>query len=48
MIQDQREVWICDICGKSTYSIDWEYIGSGTNHLKCELELENNETNKQN
>ena len=31
---------MCSICGKNTYNIDWDYIGSGTNHLGCELELE--------
>ena len=34
-----RETWVCDICGKSTYDVDYDYIGSGTNHLGCELEL---------
>jgi hypothetical protein len=32
--------WVCSICGKNTYNIDWDYIGSGTNHLGCELKLE--------
>ena len=32
--------WVCSICGKNTYYIDFDYIGSGTNHLGCELELE--------
>ena len=38
--QKDRESWVCSICGKSTYDVDWDYIGSGTNHLGCELELE--------
>ena len=38
--QKARESWVCDICGKSTYEVDYDYIGSGTNHLGCELELE--------
>ena len=35
-----KESWVCSICGKNTYNIDWDYIGSGTNHLGCELEIE--------
>jgi len=31
---------ICTICGKSTKDVDYEYMGSGNNHLKCELEKE--------
>ena len=37
--------WVCSICGKNTYNIDWDYIGSGTNHLGCELEVEMREKN---
>jgi hypothetical protein len=33
-----RESWVCSICGKNTYNVDWDYVGSGTNHLGCELE----------
>ena len=35
-----RESWICQICEKNTYDVDWDYIGSGTNHLGCELDIE--------
>ena len=35
-----KESWVCSICGKNTYDVDWDYIGSGTNHLGCELESE--------
>ena len=35
-----RETWVCDICGENTFDVDWDYIGSGTNHLGCELEVE--------
>ena len=38
--QKARESWVCSMCGKNTYDVDWDYIGSGTNHLGCELELE--------
>ena len=35
-----QEDWVCTICNKNTYDVDWDYIGSNTNHLQCELELE--------
>jgi len=35
-----RASWVCVICGKNTYDMDWDYIGSGTNHLSCEVRLE--------
>ena len=38
--QKARETWVCSICGKNTYDVDWDYIGSDTNHLGCELEIE--------
>jgi len=37
---NEEDKWICEICGKNTYGVDWDYIGSGTNHLGCELEIE--------
>tara|TARA_R100000152_G_C6695834_1_gene126372 strand:+ start:142 stop:444 length:303 start_codon:yes stop_codon:yes gene_type:complete len=37
---EARESWVCQICEKNTYDVDWDYIGSGTNHLGCELEIE--------
>ena len=41
--QRAKESWVCDICGKNTYDVDWDYIGSGTNHLGCELKQESQE-----
>tara|TARA_Y100001951_G_C11231597_1_gene234948 strand:+ start:39 stop:356 length:318 start_codon:yes stop_codon:yes gene_type:complete len=38
--EQMRDTWVCSICGKSTYAVDWDYVGSGTNHLSCELEIE--------
>jgi len=38
--QKARETWVCSICGENTYDVDYEYIGSCTNHLGCELKLE--------
>ena len=32
--------WVCDICGENTFEVDYDYVGSGTNHLACELEKE--------
>lgn len=40
---DARESWVCRICGKNTYDVDWDYIGSGTNHLGCEIQVEMDE-----
>ena len=40
--QKARETWVCEICGKNTYGVDFDYVGTGTNHLGCELELEMN------
>jgi len=36
----EKEKWVCSICGKNTYNVEYDYIGSGTNHLSCELEIE--------
>ena len=35
--QEARDTWVCGICNKSTYDVEYDYIGSGTNHLNCEL-----------
>jgi len=37
--------WICVICGKSTFHVDYEYIGSDYNHLGCELKEETKTNN---
>lgn len=29
--------WICQICGGDTSHVEYDYLGSGTNHLQCEL-----------
>ena len=39
-VETERKKWICSLCGKSTFEVDWDYIGSGYNHLGCELEIE--------
>ena len=33
--------WTCELCGKNTHEVDYDYIGNGTNHLECELKQEN-------
>ena len=35
--QRAKETWVCSICGESTYYVDYDYIGTGTNHLGCEM-----------
>ena len=35
--QEAQDTWVCGICNESTYDVDWDYVGSGTNHLECEL-----------
>jgi len=31
------EFWTCELCGEHTHEVDYDYLGSGTNHLGCEL-----------
>ena len=38
--QEARKVWVCEICSNNTFEVDHDYIGSGYNHLICELEQE--------
>ena len=33
----EREKWVCSICGENTFDVDFDYIGSDTNHLGCEM-----------
>ena len=35
--QEARATWVCEICGENTFEVDYDYIGSGYNHLGCEL-----------
>jgi hypothetical protein len=37
--EEYLKYWTCDHCGKHTHEVDYDYLGNGTNHLKCELEL---------
>ncbi len=29
--------WECEHCGEDTSNVDYDYIGSGYNHLECDL-----------
>ena len=35
--QKARATWVCSICGENTFEVDSDYIGTGTNHLGCEM-----------
>ena len=41
--QEARATWVCSICGENTADVDYDYLGSGTNHLSCELKQESQE-----
>ena len=41
----EEERWVCAICGKSTYEVEYDYMGSGTNHLGCELKVSEKNNN---
>ena len=36
--KEYLEHWTCDHCGKHTHEVEYDYLGSGTNHLQCDLE----------
>jgi len=37
---NDREQWVCEYCNENTWEVYNDYMGSGTNHLQCELEEE--------
>ena len=39
--QNARAPWVCSICGENTADVDYDYLGSGTNHLGCEMKTWN-------
>ena len=43
--QLDREMWVCGICGKSTYDVEYDGIGTGTNHMVCDLEFSKDDNN---
>jgi hypothetical protein len=38
--KEYLDYWTCEICNDNTHDVDYDYIGSGTNHLECELKEE--------
>ena len=40
-VDEVKDSWKCEICNGSTYNLDIDYIGTGTNHLSCEIRYEN-------
>ena len=38
--KEYLDYWKCDICDDHTHEVDYDYLGSGTNHLSCELKQE--------
>ena len=38
--KEYLDYWKCDICGKNTHEVDYDYLGNGTNHLGCDLQME--------
>jgi len=38
--QEYLDQWTCDICGKYTHEVEYDYLGSNRNHLGCELKAE--------
>ena len=35
--KEEQAKWICEHCGKSTFEVEYDYIGSNYNHLQCDL-----------
>ena len=38
--KEYLDYWTCEICNDHTHEVDYDYLGSGTNHLSCELKEE--------
>jgi hypothetical protein len=38
--KEYLEYWTCELCGKHTHDVDYDYLGNNRNHLKCELQYE--------
>ena len=41
LTKEYLDYWKCDICDDHTHEVDYDYLGNNRNHLKCELEYEN-------
>ncbi len=35
--KEEEAKWVCEHCGKSTFELDYDYIGSGYNCLECDM-----------
>ena len=35
--KEEEAKWVCEHCGESTFYVEYDYIGSGSNHLQCDL-----------
>ena len=35
--KEEEAKWVCEHCGESTFYVEYDYIGSGANHLQCDL-----------
>jgi len=35
--KEYLDYWTCEICNDHTHEVDYDYLGSGANHLNCEL-----------
>ena len=40
LTKEYLDYWTCELCGKHTHEVDYDYLGNGTNHLGCELKHE--------
>ena len=38
--KEEEAKWVCEHCGESTFYVEYDYIGSGSNHLQCDLKEE--------
>ena len=38
--KEYLDYWTCEICNENTHEVNYDYLGSGTNHLGCELKQE--------
>jgi len=35
--KEEEAKWVCEHCNESTFYVEYDYIGSGANHLQCDL-----------
>tara|TARA_B100001939_G_C16866864_1_gene584518 strand:+ start:491 stop:1102 length:612 start_codon:yes stop_codon:yes gene_type:complete len=44
--KEYLDFWTCDLCGKNTHEVEYDYLGNNRNHLGCELKAENESIQK--